>query len=158
MAVWLQSAMNRSPFQIECGPIVSFDDKLPVCGHEFAREESLAESVGFYISVTNISTSRLRIENIFFKLRATDDDRGQLPLFADKRDAYPFKLPSSPHGGFSVEYVVPLTWIPDVVLKAAGLRIQFRSFLLPLPIYRYCDFQEEGFSQLIRALRLKRGE
>jgi hypothetical protein len=144
-------------FRITNGPLLNYSpDSAGWFEATFAKEDECDQALAYCIKITNQTDAHLWIENIFFRLHDRED--GLIPIFPNRSQSYPHKLPVSLQGGhFTVEYAVPFALIPPVVAKSIGIRVRYRSYFIPMPIYKNFDLSDDNFRLFLKALRFRDG-
>jgi hypothetical protein len=142
-------------FRIKNGAVLDYSpDSAGWYEATLAKEAECDQAVGYYISITNQMDAHLWIENIFFRLNNHED--GLIPIYPSRKQSHPHKLPVSLQAEhFAVEYAVPFQLIPPLVERAMGIRIRYRSYFVPLPVYKDFDHSDDNFRLFLRALQLR---
>jgi hypothetical protein len=143
------------PFTIRQGPLLDVirGDGMVIC--ETASFDQLADAIGFYVNISNSSGSHLWIDNIYFATGPSYDQRNLNPIFPNRSQAYPFRLPVDLRSGFSIEYAVAFNQIPEMISRATGISIRYRNYYMPFPLYKSFDFSDEGFKKFIKAFQMR---
>ena len=144
-----------NPLKLRMGPLWNAVQCEGWTEFEIATDEQIADSIGFYIAITNTSKAKIWIENVFFVKGPSYDERSLNPIFPNRSQSYPTRLPVSVEPGITVDYAVAFSQIPKLMENATCVRIRYRNFYLPLPIYQHIDSSDEGFLRFIAALRIK---
>jgi hypothetical protein len=145
----------KDVFRIRNGPLLDYSpDSAGWYEATMAKEAECDQAVGYLIRITNQTDTHLWIENIYFRLH--DLAGGLIPIYSNREHSHPHKLPVSLQSkDFAVEYAVPFPLIPPVVEKAVGIRIRYRNYYVPMPLYKSVDHADTNFHLFIRALRLR---
>jgi hypothetical protein len=137
------------------GPLLFVAPMEGWCDYVIASPEEIADAIGFYIAITNTSKSKIWIDNVFFVTGPCYDERSLNPIFPNRSQASPTRLPVEVRSGFTVDYAVGFKQIPQTITNATGIRIRYRNFYIPIPIFQNFDSSDEGFHRFVAALRLQ---
>lgn len=146
-----------SLFEITNGPLIEFYYREGCFETTFAKETDCDQAYAYYISITNATNARLWIENIFFRLNVSSlfREHSLLPIYPNRERSYPTVLPVPLGHRLTVQYAVPFKEIPPLVEEAVGICIRYRNYYVPIPIYTYFDYSDDGFLLFLKALRLR---
>jgi hypothetical protein len=143
------------PLKLRIGPLLNVVQNEGWNDYVIATDEQIADSIGFYIAITNTSKARLWIDNVCFLKGPSHDERSLNPIFPNRSQSYPTRLPVSLEPGITIDYAVAFSQIPKLMADATCVRIRYRNYYLPVPIYRHVDSSDQGFLAFIAALRMK---